>query len=131
MKEENTSNRSNPPVPGEAAKPEPMDAREVRYLEVRRATNFIWLLTGILQGLFGLRLILKFIGANPESPFAGFIYTFTEPFLFLFQGLTDNPAFENFVLEIHVIFAMAFYALVAWVIIRLVWLIFYRPEDIQ
>jgi hypothetical protein len=105
--------------------------REVLYLRVRRVSRLIWLLAGILEGMIGLRVFLKLIAANPNSPFAGFIYTMTELFLFLFRGLTLNPASGNAVLEVHALIAMLFYALVTWVLVRLFWLIAYRPEDIH
>lgn len=127
----NTNISKNQSVYGNEVEDKPLSAREVRYLNVKRLTALIWMLSGILQGLLGIRILLKFIGANPESPFAGFVYAYTQPFLFLFEGLTNNPSFSNMVLELHVFFAIAFYALATWVLVRLIWLIFYRPEDIQ
>ena len=56
------------------------------------------------------------------------IYGFTDLFLFPFRGLTSSPAIGNMVLEISSMFAMLVYALVAWAVERLVWLIFYRPR---
>jgi len=105
--------------------------REVRFLHVRRAANMIWLLFGLLEGLIGIRILLKLIGANPASPFAVFVYRITEPFLVFFKGLTVNPSFNNALLELHSIFALTIYAFMSWAIVRLVWLVFYRPEDIQ
>lgn len=109
---------------------QPLGPREVRYLRIRRATNFIWLLFGILEGWIGIRILLKLIGANPGNPFAGLVYSTTEPFLVFFKGLTVNPAYNNVVLELHSLIAIMVYALANWAIVRLVWLIFYRPEDI-
>lgn len=109
----------------------PLGPREIRYMHVRRVANLIWLLFGLLEGLIGIRILLKLIGANPASPFAAFVYGITEPFLVFFKGLTANPSFNNAVLELHSMFALAVYALISWAVVRLVWLIFYRPEDIQ
>lgn len=107
-----------------------IDPKEKQYLQVQRITRGIWLLNGILEGLIGIRVFLKLIAANPNNPFAAIIYSLTEPFLFLFQGLTNNPSYENVVFELNSLIAMLFYALVTWVIVKLIWLIFYRPEDI-
>lgn len=93
-----------------------------------KATQLVWLLFGILEGLIGLRFLLKLIGANPESPFADFIYGFTELFLLPFSGLIGTPAAGNMVLEISSLIAMAVYALLAWGLERLIWVIFYRPR---
>lgn len=109
----------------------PLGPREVRYMHVRRAANMLWLLFGLLESLIGIRILLKLIGANPANPFAVFVYGITEPFLVFFKGLTTNPSFNNAVLELHSMFALAIYALISWTVVRLVSLIFYRPEDIQ
>lgn len=100
--------------------------RERRILSFK-ASQLIWLLLGILEALIALRIGLKLIGANPESPIVALIYGFTYLFLFPFAGLVNSPAAGNMVLEISSMFAMLIYALIAWAVERVVWLIFYRP----
>jgi hypothetical protein len=56
------------------------------------------------------------------------IYGFTNLFLSPFAGLTPTPASGGMVLEISSFIAMLVYALVAFAIERLVWVIFYRPR---
>ncbi len=65
-----------------------------------KATQFIWLLFGILEGLLGLRFLLKLIGANPSSPIVSLIYSITGFFLEPFKGLIASPTIGNIVLEI-------------------------------
>ena|SRR5687768_4142654 len=93
-----------------------------------KATQLIWLLFGILEALIALRIGLKLIGANPESPIVALIYGFTYLFLFPFEGMTATPAAGGMVLELSSIFAMGIYALIAWAVERTVWVIFYRPR---
>jgi hypothetical protein len=93
-----------------------------------KATQLIWLFLGILEVLLALRFALKLIAANPDSPIAVFIYGFTGLFLLPFAGLTATPAVGGMVLEISTMIAMAVYALLAWAVERVVWLIFYRPH---
>ena len=93
-----------------------------------KATQLIWLGLGLLEGLLALRIFLKLIGANAANPFAGLLYGLTDVFLVPFVGLTGTPAAGGMVLEISSLIAMIVYALVAWVIERLVWVIFYRPR---
>lgn len=93
-----------------------------------KATQLIWLLLGILEAMIALRIMLKMIGANPESTIVALIYGFTALFLFPFAGLIGSPAAGNMVLELSSMFAMLIYALVAWAFERIVWLIFYRPR---
>lgn len=92
-----------------------------------RFSSLIWLVFGLLIGLIALRVFLKFIAANPLSPFAGMVYAATDIFLWPFTGLTAIPSVGPMVLEIPAIIAMFVYALVAWVIVRIIWFIFYRP----
>jgi len=93
-----------------------------------KATQLIWLLFGILEALIALRIGLKLVGANPNSPIVALIYGFTYLFLFPFAGLIGSPTAGNLVLELSSMFAMLIYGLIAWVVERVVWLIFYRPN---
>lgn len=93
-----------------------------------KATQLIWLLFGILVALIALRIGLKLIGANPESPIVALIYGFTYLFLFPFEGMIASPTAGNMVLELSSMFAMLIYGLIAWAVERTVWLIFYRPR---
>ena len=68
------------------------------------------------------------IGANPDSPFAAFVYGFTDLFLAPFAGLVASPSVGGMVLEISTLIAMLVYALIAWVLDRIIWVIFYRPR---
>jgi hypothetical protein len=93
-----------------------------------KATQLVWLLFGILEAVIALRIGLKLIGANPESPIVVLIYGFTYLFLFPFEGLVTSPSIANMVLELSSMFAMLIYGLIAWAVERTVWLIFYRPR---
>jgi len=91
-----------------------------------RISAFIWLMFGILISLIGLRVFLKLIGANSGNFFAQFVYSFTDVFLWPFFGLTGNPSANGMVLEIPSIIAMVVYAIIAWVIAKLAWLLLFR-----
>ncbi|HEY3311723.1 MAG TPA: hypothetical protein VGK00_08805 [Anaerolineales bacterium] len=93
-----------------------------------KATQLIWLLLGILEALFVLRLGLKLVGANPESGIVAMIYGFTGMFLFPFTDLIASPTSGSMVLELSTMFAMVVYALIGWAAERIVWLVFYRPD---
>lgn len=93
-----------------------------------KATQLIWLFLGILEALIALRIGLKLIGANPDSPIVTLIYGFTNLFLFPFAGMTPTPSAGGMVLEISSLFAMLIYALIAWAVERTVWVLFYRPR---
>ncbi len=105
------------------------DLNAERRLVVSRIAQLIWLLFGFLEALIGLRVALKLIAANPNNPFASLIYAFTDLFLWPFRGLTMTPSFNGMVLEIPAIIAIAVYALVGWLLIRMVWVLFYNPAS--
>jgi hypothetical protein len=94
-----------------------------------KITQLIWLFLGILEALIALRIGLKLIGANPGSPIVALIYGFTQLFLFPFEGMTAMPSAGSMVLELSSFFAMVIYALIAWVVERIVWVLFYRPRE--
>ena len=93
-----------------------------------KVIQLIWLLLGILEVLIALRIGLQLIGANPVNPIVAFIYGFTFLFLFPFAGMIASPTSGSIVLELSSVFAMLVYALIAWVVQRTVWLLFYRPR---
>ena len=98
-----------------------------RSYTLMRITQFVWLLAGVLETLFAVRIILKLLVANPAAGFAQFITNATAPFLAPFAGLMTNPTASNgSVLEITTLIAMLVYALLAWGIVRLLWIVFER-----
>ena len=94
-----------------------------------KVTYVIWLLGGLLEALIGFRIVLKLIGANPANPFAMLVYSFSNIFVFPFQGLTATPAAGGAVLELSSLIAMVVYALLFWAFAKLVWVILYRPRQ--
>ena len=87
------------------------EPEQERRIFTFKATQVIWLLLGILEVMLALRFVLKLIAANPASPIAAAIYSFTDLFLFPFAGLTATPAVGGMVLEISTLIAMAIYFL--------------------
>ena len=93
-----------------------------------KVTQLIWLFLGILEALIGLRFIFKLIGVNAAAPFAKLIYGFTDLFVMPFQNLIGTPAAGNMVLEISSIIAMIVYLLIGWALVKIVYVLFYRPR---
>jgi hypothetical protein len=108
-------------------------ARTVRDVGAERRLGFhtvsqvIVLLFGVVEGLIGLRVVLKLIGANPDNEFAAFIYNAAALFLAPFFGLVGSPAADGMVLEVPSLVAMLFYGLVGWLIVRVIIPLFDRP----
>ena len=95
---------------------------------LRRLTGLIQLSFGVLNGLIGLRFMLKLMAANPANPFASLVYFVTTPFLWMFQDLTRTPTFEGIEIEFFALIAIMVYALIGWVIIQLMWILFSRMK---
>lgn len=95
---------------------------------LRRVTSLIQLAFGVLNGLIGLRFLLKLMAANPENPFASMVYFITSPFLWMFEGLTRTPSFEGIQVEFFSLIAIVVYALAGWILVQLVWILFGRQR---
>ena len=95
----------------------------------RRQTSYrlvqaIYLVFGLIEAVVAIRIVLRALGANPEAGFAQFIYGLSAPLVAPFAGLFGNPQYSGSVLEVHSIVALVVYALLAWLVIKLAWLMF-------
>lgn len=82
--------------------------------------RIVYILGGILLTLLGIRVLLSLLGANRENAFADFIYGTTHPFVQPFFGLFNYEIeYGQARFEIETIVAIAFYALVFWLLGRL------------
>ncbi len=98
-----------------------------RTIALSRLSQLIWLIFGIIEGLIGLRFILKLVAANPGNSFASLIFDTTDALLQPFLGLTRVPSIGNFELEFPALIGMVVYLLLAWVILRFLWILFGTP----
>jgi len=99
------------------------DPYAVRREQTIKIQKGIYLLFGILEGLLGIRFVLGLLGANPAAGFAQFIYGITGPFIAPFVGLFGQPRFESSVFEFNALVAILVYALIAWVLVKIVGLV--------
>jgi len=93
-----------------------------------KVTQLIWLLLGLLEAAIALRVLFKLIAVNAANPFAALLYGVTNLFVAPFASLIGAPAAGGMVLEISSIIAMIVYFLIAWVLERIVYVLFYRPR---
>jgi uncharacterized protein YggT (Ycf19 family) len=93
-----------------------------RRIAAYRTVQLVYWVFGLVEGLILIRFILKAFGANPSAGFAEFIYGITAPLVAPFYGLFGNPSAQGSVLELHSIVALLVYALLAWLIGKLVWI---------
>jgi len=98
----------------------------------RRAVEVTYLVFGIIEGLLAIRLILKLLGANPHAGFANFIYGVTDFFMAPFRYLLPTiGGSSGAVLETSVVIAIIVYALIAWVLARLIVIMFFRNVTVS
>jgi hypothetical protein len=91
-----------------------------------RVAGLIQLGAWVVDGLIGLRFLLKLMAANPDNPFAALIYFLSRPFIAIFVGLTPTPSFAGIQIEFFDLIAILVYLLIAWALIRLLWILFSR-----
>ncbi len=96
---------------------------------VARIVNIVYFLFGTLELLLGVRVIFKLISVNPDNGFARFIEDLSSPFVTLFASLLTNPTLGTTgVLEVTTLIAMLVYAILAWLLGRLIWLTLSRSH---
>lgn len=96
------------------------------------ATVLLYLINlvfGLIELIIGLRIILKFLGANPNTPFVSWVYEVSRTLLFPFQGIFPSPVLSGgFVLEMSAIVALLVYALIAYIISQVVTFISFQSN---
>src|SRR2546430_1907584 len=92
----------------------------------RRAVELVYLAFGVIDGLLLIRLVLKLLGANPTAGFTQFVYGITNVLLAPFHNLLPTIGNEQSQLEMSVVVAILVYALIGWVLARLMVIMFFR-----
>jgi uncharacterized protein YggT (Ycf19 family) len=91
-----------------------------------RASQLVYMVFAVIDGLLLIRLVLKLLGANPQAGFANFVYGVTDFFLVPFRNLLPSFGNEQAIFETSVVIAILVYALLGWALERLVAVMFYR-----
>lgn len=93
-----------------------------------RVITVIYSLVGALEVLLAFRFGLRLSGANPENPFAAFIYALSSPFVAPFSTLFISPTSANaaYIFDVNVLVAMIAYGVVGLVVGTLIWRIWSR-----
>ncbi|MBE9079804.1 YggT family protein [Romeria aff. gracilis LEGE 07310] len=95
-----------------------------RNAALARTISIIYYLAGALEILLLLRFILRIAGANPDNAFARVIYGLSNIFVAPFANLFQTPVLDpDQAFDINALIALVVYALLAWLVARLVWII--------
>jgi len=103
-----------------------VDSPATRYTQIYRAQQVVYLVFGIIEVLIAIRFLLRLFGADPTAPFSAFILAITAPFVAPFVGVFPNTAVSGAVFEPASLLAMIVYALIAWLLAKIIWLVFAR-----
>lgn len=97
-----------------------------RWSPARRAFDVAYLIFAVISVLILLRIVLKVLGANTAVPFTGFVYGITDFLLAPFRGLLPVYASGHSVFEAWAVIGLIVYALIGYLIARLVAIMFRR-----
>lgn len=100
---------------------DPFAGRKASSYKVQQG---IYLLFGVVEALIAIRFVLRLLGANAEAGFAQLIYGVTAPFVAPFLGLFGTIETQGSVFESQSLVALAVYALVGWLVVKLAWQFF-------
>ena len=104
------------------------DVAAERRMGLYQLTRILMTVLGILEILLGIRFVLHLIAANSASGFAQFIYGVSAPFIAPFTGLVGTPTSGGTTLEVTTLIAMALYALLFWIVSRIIPIFTDRPS---
>lgn len=94
-----------------------------------RVANIVYIIFGLLELLLLFRFVFLLLGANQANGFVNFIYALSQPFVAPFYGIFGQASYSSATLDPATIIAMVVYAIVAWVIVRIVAATANRPAD--
>ena len=88
------------------------------------------LITGLIEGLLGLRIILKLFGASMSAPFVRWVYETTQPLLTPFIGMFPSPKLlEVFIIEFSALFALMVYIFIGYLATELLETLIYYDSQ--
>ncbi len=100
-----------------------------RRAQAIKGEQVIYLIFSIIEILIAIRFVLRLLAANPAAGFASFIYGVTAPFVAPFEGLFGTPGYNGSVFDLNSIVAIVVYAIIAWLLVRLLWLLLGEPRS--
>ena len=104
------------------------DVAAERRMGTFQVTSIFLTILGVLEILLGARFVLRLIAANPDSGFTQFIYGASAIFVAPFASLVPTPATGGMALEVTTLLAMAVYALLFWIVLRIIPIATDRPS---
>jgi uncharacterized membrane protein len=104
------------------------DVAAERRMGQFQLTRILMTVLGVLEILLALRFVLHLIAANAASGFSQLIYGLSGLFVAPFTGLVGTPTSGGTTVEMTTLIAMAVYALLFWIIMRIIPIVVDRPS---
>lgn len=82
--------------------------------------QLVYLIFGVIEALLLIRFLFRLTGANPAAGIVSFIYSITNVLMAPFRFIFPTASLEGAVFEWSILVAMVFYALFAWIIMKLI-----------
>lgn len=87
----------------------------------RFLTRIIGLVTDLVVGFLGLRIVLKLLGASTSAPFVSWVYENTNSLLSPFQGMfPQTDLAPRLTLEFSSIFAIVIYSVIGYFLVDII-----------
>jgi hypothetical protein len=86
---------------------------DVTEAKAAKKNQIIWYIAGAINALLALRILFLLLGAR-EVGFATILYSITNPFTALFQGVFASPAVSGAYFDSAAVLAILIYSLLAW-----------------
>ena len=95
------------------------------YYPAHLASRVINVIVSIIELLLALRLVLELLDANPGAAFIAWIYNTSYGLVSPFQGAFPSISLGgNSVIDLSTVLAMIAYAILGWLVIKLLSFIF-------
>ena len=105
------------------------EALTIKFAIGKLNDYLLWFLT-VLEVTLLLRFLLKLIGADPNNPFAGFLYALTDILLYPFLGIVNSPSIHpNQSFEFSTLIGVTVYFLVFYALRRFLRILISGPEE--
>jgi hypothetical protein len=102
-----------------------------RYYPSMLVARIVNLIVGLIEFALAVRIVLELLGASASSQFVAWVYSITAslmgPFVGAFPGISLGSS--SFI-DVNAILAMITYAIIGWVVIRLLSFIFSSMSNI-
>src|SRR5215471_3597566 len=122
-------NPAQAPEPADGAVTRQEEALTIRFAIGKLNEYLLWFLM-VLEVTLLLRFLLKLIGADPNNPFAGFLYALTDILLYPFLGIVNSPSLHtNQSFEFSTLIGVIVYLLVFYALRRFLRILISGPEE--